>query len=148
MTKFTTPLPNNWLAETPQLLAARSLANSRSAERELFLKSTETFIKEKNCRQIAFFKFVYTKHIFMIFGVTLNEEKKLKEERVNCFGTSNIRMCFSFGHRHIQYYLNLPFPPSIRFSLDPLKPTFYSLDFPLCPLAISDRFIYGRSTRE
>ncbi|WP_440969708.1 hypothetical protein ACSS6N_15775 [Peribacillus frigoritolerans] len=42
--KFATLLPKNWLAETPQTLASR--LGRQSAERERFLKSTETLIQK------------------------------------------------------------------------------------------------------
>ncbi|MFD4818966.1 hypothetical protein [Peribacillus butanolivorans] len=57
--KFTTLLPNNWLAETPQTLAARGLADSRR-KGSGFLKSTETFFNKKTAGKLAFYEFVYS----------------------------------------------------------------------------------------
>jgi hypothetical protein len=51
--KFATLLPNNWLAETPQPLAVRGLADSRR-KGSGFPKSNWIFFSKKNCRQTRF----------------------------------------------------------------------------------------------
>ncbi|MES1039420.1 hypothetical protein [Peribacillus simplex] len=44
--KFATLLPNNWLAETPQTLAARRIGR-QSAERERISEINLNFLKKK-----------------------------------------------------------------------------------------------------
>ncbi|MGG0789658.1 hypothetical protein ABE132_13350 [Peribacillus simplex] len=50
--KFTTLLPNNWLAETPQTLALMRLGR-QSAERERISEINCNIFKEKNGRQLV-----------------------------------------------------------------------------------------------
>ncbi|MFF2457275.1 hypothetical protein [Peribacillus simplex] len=66
--------------------------------------------------------FVETEHIPMIYGLTLNEEV------LNGFGTSNLRMCFSFGHPLIKVRLNQHFPIN-KILVNPFKTHFLFLPF-------------------
>ncbi len=66
--------------------------------------------------------FSKTEHIPMIYGFTLNEEV------LNGFGTSNLRMCFSFGHPLIKVQLNQHFPIN-KILVNPFKTHFLFLPF-------------------
>ncbi len=87
-------------------------------QRSFYKPSNNRFSDFRNpfCRQ--------TEHLPTIYGFTLNEEV------LNGFGTSNLRMCFSFGHPLIKVLLNQHFPIN-KILVNPFKTHCLFLPFTL-----------------
>jgi hypothetical protein len=90
--KFATLLPNNWLAETPQTLASRGLADSRR-KGSGFLKSNGIF-KRKNSWLVLFRTLYKTSISFMFFPVLINGWRNLlHSSRITGWPRPRRRLC-------------------------------------------------------